>query len=387
MSSQLNRIEAILTNRIGLDPAAVGSSLIPRAVRIRMNELGMVDVDSYTSLVNSSEIELQALIEDVVVPESWFFRDEIPFRHFQDHVRARWIADPARAPLRVLSIPCAGGEEPYSTVIALMEIGLDARRYLVSAIDVSTRRLEVARRGVFSNNAFRGSALSFRDRYFQSHPEGFEIDASLRTRVRFLQGSILDPGLLSGEPAFDVLFCRNLLIYLDEPSRVRAVMVLDRLLAVEGLLIIGHADRLNLSTIDPAFTQAGDRRAFTYRKTTAPSPPGPVTVPSAQTLTWQDPQLPSPQLPKLLTCSHRKAWKESPLPRFLKMPDPGRIIDPVRVSGRGILRSFSLGRKWLSLAHSWIERRSWRILGVRMKRFRSASRPCDSRAPAPRRIT
>ena len=294
MSGQLDRIETMLTNRIGLDPAAVGSTLISRAVRIRMNELGLGDVDSYTSLVSGSEIELQALIEEVVVPESWFFRDEAPFRHFQDHVRAGWVAKPARSPLRVLSIPCAGGEEPYSIVIALMEIGLDARRYLVNAIDVSTRRLEVARRGVFSSNAFRGSDLSFRDRYFRSHPEGFEIDPSLRAGIRFLQGSILDPGLLSGEPVFDVLFCRNLLIYLDEPSRVRVMTVLDRLLAAEGLLIIGHADRLNLSAIDPGFTQAGDRRAFTYRKTTAPSPPGPVTAQSAQTLSWQAPQLPAP---------------------------------------------------------------------------------------------
>jgi len=301
MSSQWNRIEAILTSRIGLDPAALGSSLIPRAVRIRMNELGLVDVSSYTSLISSSEIELQALIEEVVVPESWFFRDEVPFRHFQDHVHAGWVANPARAPLRVLSIPCAGGEEPYSIVIALMEIGLNARRYEVSAIDVSKRLLEVARRGIFSSNAFRGSDASFRDRHFRSHPEGFEIDPSLRSRVRFLQGSILDPGLLSGEPVFDVVFCRNLLIYLDERSRVGAMKVLDRLLAVEGLLIIGHADRLNLSAIDPAFTPAGDRRAFSYRKTTAPSPPGPLTDASAQNLTWQAPQLPSPRPSKLLT--------------------------------------------------------------------------------------
>jgi len=88
MASQWNRIEALLTNRIGLDPSAVGSTLMPRAVRIRMNELGLVDVDSYTSLISGSEIELQALIEEVVIPESWFFRDEVPFRHFQDHVRA-----------------------------------------------------------------------------------------------------------------------------------------------------------------------------------------------------------------------------------------------------------------------------------------------------------
>jgi chemotaxis protein methyltransferase WspC len=301
MAGQCDRIEAILTRRIGLDPAAVGSALIPRAVRIRMNELGLNDLDSYTSLISSSESELQALIEEVVVPESWFFRDEVPFRHFQDHVRASWVANPARSPLRVMSIPCAGGEEPYSIVIALREIGLDARRYQVNAIDVSTRRLEVARRGVFSSNAFRGSDFSFRDRYFRRHPEGFEIDPSLRAQIRFRLGSILDPGLLSGESVFDVIFCRNLLIYLDEPSRVQVMSVLDRLLVTEGLLIIGHADRLNLSAIDPAFTEAGDRRAFTYRKTTGPSPTGAVAAPSVQTLTYQAPQLPSPRSRMQLT--------------------------------------------------------------------------------------
>jgi len=301
MSGQWDRIEAMLSERIGLDPETVGSTLIPRAVKLRMIELGLRDVDGYAALLGGSETELQALIEEVVVPESWFFRDEAPFRRFQDHVRAGWVANPARSPLRVLSIPCAGGEEPYSIVIALAEIGLDARRYQVNAIDISTRRLDLARRGIFSSNAFRGSDLGFRDRSFRSHPEGFEIDPSLRARIRFLQGSILDPGLLPDEPVYDVLLCRNLLIYLDEPSRARAMAVLDRLLAADGLLIIGHADRLNLSDIDPRFTPVGDRRAFTYRRAAAPSSPGPVTAPPIQALTRQSPQLPPPLPRKALT--------------------------------------------------------------------------------------
>jgi len=152
MSGQWDRIEAMLSERIGLNPEAVGSTLIPRAVKLRMIELGLRDVDGYAALLGGSETELQALIEEVVVPESWFFRDEAPFRRFQDHVRAGWLANPARSPLRVLSIPCAGGEEPYSIVIALAENSLDAWRYQVNAVDISTRRLDLARRGIFSSN-------------------------------------------------------------------------------------------------------------------------------------------------------------------------------------------------------------------------------------------
>ena len=116
----------------------------------------------------------------------------------------------------------------------------------MDAVDVSLRRLELARRGVFSRNAFRGSDLAFRDRYFRAHGQGFAIDPAIRDRVRFLQGSILDPGLLAGEPRYDVVFCRNLLIYLDQPSRLRAMATLDRLLATDGRLVVGHADRVEL---------------------------------------------------------------------------------------------------------------------------------------------
>ncbi len=86
MAGQRDTIETMLTKRIGLDPATIGPALIARAVKIRMSELDLGDLDSFTSLIESSESELQALIEEVVVPESWFFRDEIPFRQFQDHV-------------------------------------------------------------------------------------------------------------------------------------------------------------------------------------------------------------------------------------------------------------------------------------------------------------
>ena len=127
MSGRWREIEAMLAERIGLAPESVGSNLIPRAVELRMGELGLESLDDYVSRLVSSTTELQALIEEVVIPESWFFRDEAPFHYFQEHVRAGWLANPGRAPLRVLSIPCAGGEEPFSIVIALLEIGTELR--------------------------------------------------------------------------------------------------------------------------------------------------------------------------------------------------------------------------------------------------------------------
>ena len=273
---EMVRIEAMLTARIGLDPATVSSSLISRAVRLRMVELGLGHLSDYESVLSGSEAELQALIEEVVIPESWFFRDKLPFRFLQEQARALWLGNPARSPLRVLSMPCAGGEEPYSIVIALLESGLTRQRFQVDALDISQRRLDLARRGVFSRNAFRDNDEKFRARYFKNHPQGFELDASIRASVRFLQGSVLDPNLLIGEARYNVIFCRNLLIYLDGPSRALVMATLDRLLAADGLLIIGHADRLDLASTKPGFTSAGEPGAFAFRRKPASGSPPPL---------------------------------------------------------------------------------------------------------------
>ena len=228
---------------------------------------------------SNSEAEQQALIEEVIVPESWFFRDERPFRWLADHVRAGWIAAPWRPPLLALSLPCAGGQEPYSIAITLRDAGLPARRFGIDAVDVGARMLEIARRGVYSANAFRGASDSPESRWtrhFRRQPQGYEIDPAIRSTVRFVQANVLDPALLAGSPPYDVVFCRNLLIYLDAPARARVLATLDRLMADDGVLFIGHADRLEASGMPSRFAAVGEPGCFAYRR--AARPPIPAAI-------------------------------------------------------------------------------------------------------------
>src|SRR5271167_1162492 len=129
MTAELRGIEGLLASRIGLDPVSVGSPLILRAATTRMGELGLDDLGAYERQVRSSAPELQALIEEVVVAESWFFRDERPFEWLREYVRTRWLNNLSRPPLRVLSLACAGGEEPYSIAIVLLDLELPAPRF------------------------------------------------------------------------------------------------------------------------------------------------------------------------------------------------------------------------------------------------------------------
>ena len=116
--------------------------------------------------------EMQALIEEVVVPESWFFRDSRPFEVLCQHARARRACDPSLASAARPEPAVRGGEEPYSIAMALIDAGLPPAQFQIDAVDVSDRALARARRGVYSLNAFRGPYSSFRSRYFHKARRG-----------------------------------------------------------------------------------------------------------------------------------------------------------------------------------------------------------------------
>jgi chemotaxis protein methyltransferase WspC len=233
------------------------------------------DLHTYECRVRQSELELQALTDEVVVSESWFFRDAQPFEWFRKYVGARWLGDRLRPPLRVLSLPCGAGEEPYSVAMTLSDLSLPSSGFQIDAVDVSDRQLAIAHRAIYSPGAFRSSGFGYRAQYFREHPQGYELAPEVRTRVRFFRASILDPRLLAGALPYDVLFCRNLLIYLTPSARAYVLRVIDRLLAADGLLFLGHADRLEQTREGVRFAADGSPGCFAYRRATQ-SPAGPA---------------------------------------------------------------------------------------------------------------
>jgi chemotaxis protein methyltransferase WspC len=266
MSATPSRVvERLLAEQIGLDSSSVGAGLIARGIHARMTSLGLRSKAEYERILIEHRDELQSLVEEVVVPESWFFRDDRPFEVLANFAREAWRINPDRPPLTALSLPCAGGEEPYSIAMTLLEVGLPCDRFRIDAVDISTRSLARAIAGVYGSNAFRGSASSHRSKYFREQNGSFTLDLAVRSTVRFHLGNLLDPALFAGRPPFDVVFCRNLLIYLDDDSRSRASAALDRLIVDGGLLFLGHADRLDRSDKSP-FVATGDKGGFAYRK-------------------------------------------------------------------------------------------------------------------------
>lgn len=284
MSSD-QRFFDFLKERIGLDVTSVGPAIIERAVRQRTTLSQAAHADEYWLLLQGSREEQQALIEAVIVPETWFFRYPESFATLGKLARKRLGELNNMRALRILSLPCSTGEEPYSIAMALLDAGLKPHQFKVDGMDVSPLSVEKARRALYGKNSFRGQDLDFRERHFTPEQDGHRVNENVREQVRLQVGNVLDPTLLASEPAFDFVFCRNLLIYFDQPTQKQVFEVLKRLTHFDGVLFIGPAEGSLLGRL--GMRSIGIPQSFAFSRHSDPHPeplptPKPVAVPVSQ---------------------------------------------------------------------------------------------------------
>lgn len=265
------RFVRFLRERIGLDVASVGPALIERAVAQRSQVAHVRDLDAYWKLLQGSAAEQQALIEAVIVPETWFMRYPESFAALCKVAKARLAERPGVA-LRILSLPCSTGEEPYSIAMALLDAGLAPQQFSVDGVDISPLSVARATRGIYGRNSFRGAPLTFRDRHFVPADEGYLLDAQVRAQVRLQVGNILDPLLLGGELPYDFVFCRNLLIYFDLPTQQQVFEVLKKFTREDGALFIGPAEGSLLARLGMRPIGIAQSFAFVRDRHVAPTP-------------------------------------------------------------------------------------------------------------------
>ncbi len=259
-------MESVLGARLGLDTAALSPGAVKRAVARRCLALGLDGPARYLGQLLRDASEWTALVEEVVVPETWLFRDVGPFEELAAHLRSGHGHGPGR-PFRVLSLPCASGEEAWSIAAVLSEAGLSPLQATVDAVDVSPRLVETARRGVYGRSAFRGPAAGQPlERLGALLPGdgGLEVAPALRPYVRFLVGNALEYQAGPPLPCYDVIFCRNLLIYLTTEARRRVTFLADSMLRPGGLMVLGHAEAF--SSFFPSYAPVDRPRAFAARK-------------------------------------------------------------------------------------------------------------------------
>ncbi len=259
-------VEALLRQKIGLNPESVGCRSILRAVKKGVRASKNQALSYYLLGLQTSSALFESLVESVVVPETSFFRNRASFVFLRQWVGQDWPQTKLiNRPLRVLSMPCSTGEEPYSIAISLLEEKLSLAEFHIDAVDISAVAIAKAKSGVYSPYAFRRQTYRSDDKYFtlgmptkhvaaalsdqpmrdsakRAVPQRYCLLDSIREKIAFRAGNVLDPQLLADQPLYDIVFCRNLLIYFDQPARDRTLALINRLLRPGRLLFVGYAE-------------------------------------------------------------------------------------------------------------------------------------------------
>lgn len=196
------------------------------------------------------EDELSNVIDLLTVHETYFFREELQLQAFAQEILPELAAKKTDRALRIWSAGCATGEEPYTIAMLLLEHPeLRDWKIEIFASDVSQRVLQIARRGVYGQASFRSAPQYFIQKYFNKDADGLRIADAVKRNVMFLHLNLVDDTRLAFINPMDIVFCRNVLIYFDLPTKKRVVELFHRKLRPNGYLLLGHSESLiNITT-------------------------------------------------------------------------------------------------------------------------------------------
>jgi chemotaxis protein methyltransferase CheR len=241
---------------------------IERRITERMKRSGMASVPAYLGYVGSHGGEREALINAFTINETYFYREEHQLAALSRDLLPNLIR--YRRPgdlVRIWSMPCSTGEEAYSIAIWLLENWplVDAYNIEIVGSDIDTAALGRAREGQFTERSLARLPSGLRDAYFE--PESGHhrrIIQDLRESVRFTSANIIDPASMASLGKFDVILCRNVLIYFDDAARLTAANTLYDCLNPGGYLCLGHSE--SMGRISDRFELARLADAIVYRR-------------------------------------------------------------------------------------------------------------------------
>ena len=256
----------LIHERTGLYFEADRTDLLLDKLRERAESHGCRSYLDYYYILKYDEqapAEWLRVMDAFSVQETYFWRESSQIDAFVRHIVPAWFAH-HRAPLRVWSAACASGEEPYSLVIALLEAGLGHLPVEIYGSDASEAALVRARAGLYRERSFRALAEPLRAKYFQPHPDGWQLDPQIVARVSFQRANLVDPAEIDLLARASVIFCRNVFIYFSPDSIRRAAAFFAERMLPPAYLFVGSSESLLKISSDFELHEIDD--AFVYRR-------------------------------------------------------------------------------------------------------------------------
>ncbi|MGD9332036.1 MAG: protein-glutamate O-methyltransferase [Desulfobacterales bacterium] len=245
--NQFQEISRIVYRQCGISLKSGKEALVRARLMKRLRALQIPSIKEYLELIGSEQgrTEIGTLIDVMTTNKTDFFRESSHFDYLAETILPR--LDTRR--LRFWSAACSSGEEPYTLAMVLRENipGIDQKDILILSTDISTQMLETARKGVYTKARMAGVPRAYVQKYFDRCDLGtekaFRVSPVLRKLIRLAPLNLMEPWPMKGR--FDVIFCRNVMIYFDRPTQQRLVKRFHDLLTPGGFLFVGHSEGLS----------------------------------------------------------------------------------------------------------------------------------------------
>jgi len=249
-------IRDILFKGRGFDLNGYKDRCIKRRIAARIRNLGYRRIKGYIALLEINAAEQEQLLEALTIHVSQFFRNPTTFSVLEEKILPELLRKyRGEGEVKVWSIGCAGGEEPYSIALLCDELCGPHDRVSILGTDVSADILKKARTGIYESYRLAEVPNQVLAQYFRQEGVRYQLDNRICTKVRFFRHDILQDRPF---PHVDLILCRNMLIYFSRQEQERILRTLAKALAPEGLLVLGRAEtmvsesRELFTCVDPA---------------------------------------------------------------------------------------------------------------------------------------
>lgn len=270
-AEQFRTLRDIIYQRAGITFTENKKYVLESRLCRRLQELEIDNYDQYIAFLSTGPYqgdEFNELFNKITINETSFFRNPPQLESFEKETLAGLLASRAgQKRLRIWSAACSSGEEPYTLAIQVHRtLGLRLADWKIEILgtDISDRVLGIAQGGRYTEYAMRGLPPLVQQRYFRKDGHEWAIDPAVAALVRFEELNLKDRLAIKRLGQFDVIFCRNVMIYFDDAMRKQVVSMFHESLAPDGALYIGHSETLR--DLGVGFEQVGPATAFSYRK-------------------------------------------------------------------------------------------------------------------------
>jgi chemotaxis protein methyltransferase CheR len=268
--TDVEQFRTLVAKRLGLEFDDSKVDQLAGVLRERLRFLGVRRLDTYIDKVMSFDAggELGALAEQLTVGETYFFRNPTQFSALTEVILPQRLAERnARPDVQILSAGCASGEEAYSIAILLNEkhFALPGRVFKIHAIDINPTAIKKALRARYSKWSLRSTSAELRNRYFRCEDGDYLLEPAVRGMASFQVRNLLEnDGAFWREGAFDVIFCRNVMMYFSDEVTRKVLERITRALVPGGCLFLGDAETLR--GLSQEFHLQHTHGAFYYRR-------------------------------------------------------------------------------------------------------------------------